>query len=255
MTKGSPVNELHPMLNVYANRRTIRKFTSRPLDEGDLDRIIEAGRRAPSGGSAQIYSVIRITDVDLRHRLAALAGDQQHIRDAAECFIFCLDVHRVRRLLEHRGGTYSAHSRVTVHYGTMDGLLPAANMATAAEALGYGTCFIGAILNHLDAVARELQLPRGVVPLVGLVIGVTDTAHDPPQKPRLPRHAVFHENVYREPAPSDLDAAYRAMGDQWFATLRRYFGPGGTFTRRERVWLRTLAQQGMEHVQGEDADD
>ena len=195
----------HPILDLFANRRTIRNYKPVPLENGDLDRIIDAGRRAPTGASGQIYSVVRITDAALRHRLASLAGDQQHIRDAAEFFVFCADLRRPRKLLEHRGGTYGVEPRVAVHYGTMEALLLAANLATAAEALGYGTCFIGAILNQLDVVARELQLPDAVLPLVGLTVGVIDTDHASTLTPRLPREMVFHENAYGEPVIKDDD--------------------------------------------------
>lgn len=239
----------HPLLDLYANRRTIRDFAPEPLAEGDLARIIEAGQRAPSGGLGQIYSVVRVSDAELRERVATLAANQQHIRDAAEFFVFCLDVHRARRLLEHLGGTYKAGPRIAVHYGTMDALLVAANMATAAEALGYGTCFIGALLNNLDAVARELQLPAGVLPVVGLTIGVPAEAPSSPRKPRLPREIVFHENAYAYLTQTDLDVALQAMGENWGGTLQRYFSPDGVFARREEVWLRTLVQQGFEETE------
>jgi FMN reductase (NADPH) len=239
------MTHLHPVLELYAHRRTRRHYKPEPLAAGDLERIIEAGRRAPTGALGQIYSVVRVTDAGLRQRLATLSGHQQHIRDAAEFFVFCLDMHRTRRLLEHRGSTYAAGPRIAVHYGTMDALLLAANIATAAEALGYGTCFIGGVLNNLDTLAHELQLPEGVLPVVGLTIGVPDEEETPPRKPRLPREVVFHENAYHKPTPADLDTAYRAMGDNWYTTLQRYFGPGGGFARREEVWRRALRQQGL----------
>jgi FMN reductase (NADPH) len=236
----------HPVLELYARRQTQRHYKLAPLKEGDWERIVQAGQRAPSGGLGQIYSVVRVTASDLREGLMALAGHQQHICDAAEFLVFCLDVYRTQRLLEHRGGDYGAGLRVAVHYGTMDALLLAANIATAAEALGYGTCFIGGVLNNLDAVARELQLPAGVLPVVALTIGVPDETALAPPKARLPRQLVFHENAYHEPSPAELDAAYEAMGEVWYETLSRYFGPGGMFARREEVWKRTLAQQGFE---------
>jgi len=234
------------LLELFAHRRTVRHYTRDPLAGGDLDRIIEAGRRAPSGALAQLSSVIRITDAGLRERLAMLSGDQQHIRDAAEFFVFCLDVYRVRRLVEHCAGEYHAGPHIAVHYGTLDAALVAANMATAAEALGYGTCFIGGVLNHLDVIARELRLPAGVLPVVGLTVGVPDPAHSASQKPRLPRTLVFHENSYHQPSPVDLDEAFRAMGESWLTTLNRYFGPNGAFTRREEVWKRALSQQALD---------
>lgn len=245
----------HPTLDLFANRRTIRDYKPAPLASGDLERIVDAGRRAPTGGSGQIFSVIRVTDADLRDRLATLAGSQQHIREAAEFFVFCADVRRPRQLLEHRGGAYGVEPRVAVHYGTMEALLLAANMATAAEALGYGTCFIGAILNHLDAVARELRLPEGVLPLVGLTIGVIDVDRATTRSQRIPRDMVFHENAYADPGSDDLDAAYEAMGDGWYPVLERFFGPGGVLGRREPIWMSTLAQQGFKDRNGESGDD
>lgn len=235
----------HPVLDLFATRHTNRNYKPEPLAQGDVDRILQAGRRAPTGALTQVYSVIRITDAELRDRLATLCANQQHIRDAAEFFIFCLDVHRARRLIEHQGGEYGAGPRVAVHYGTVDAMLVAANVATAAEALGYGTCYIGGVLNHLDIVAHELGLPKGVLPVVGLTIGVPDEYYAPPRKPRLPTKLVFHDNVYRDPGPGDLDGAYQAMGDAWCGTLKRFFGTSGTLARREQVWERALAQQDL----------
>jgi FMN reductase (NADPH) len=245
----------HPVLDLFENRRTIRSYKREPLAEGDLERIIDAGRRAPTGALGQIYSVIRITDAQLRTHLSKLSGNQQHIRDAAEFFVFCLDVYRAQRLIEHRGGIFGTGPRVTVHYGAMDALLVAANMVTAAEALGYGTCYIGAVLNHLDKVVCALQLPKGVLPIVGLTIGVPDPEQPSPRKPRLPRQLTFFENAYSDPTPADLDAAYEAMGAAWFDTLCRFFGRDGRLGQREKVWMRALVQQGFEATQGEKTDD
>lgn len=245
----------NPTLDLFAQRCTVRRYRPEPLAAGDLERIMKAGQRAPTGASGQIYSVVRITDRDLRDRLATLSGDQQQIRDAAEFFIFCIDVYRARRLLQHQGETFGGGPGVSVLYGTMDALLVAANLATSAEALGYGTCFIGAVLNHLDAVARDLQLPRGVLPVVGLTIGVPAADHTPLRKPRLPLELIFHENRYCKPSPADLEAAFQAMGDDWCGTLQRFFGPGGRLAQREPVWRRTLTQQGLLRTEGETIND
>ncbi len=237
---------MNPILKLYATRQTRRHYQTVPLAQGDLERIVQAGQRAPSGALGQIYSIVRVTDSALRQELMTLSGNQRHIVDAAEFLVFCLDVHRARQLIEHRGGDYGAGPRIAVHYGTLDTLLLAANIATAAESLGYGACFIGGVLNHLDAVARQLQLPKGVLPVVALTIGVPDETPPPPGKPRLPRALIMHENVYHEPTPDDLGAAYQAMGDAWYESLKRYFSVSGVFARREEAWKRALVQQGLE---------
>ena len=237
----------HPILELYAKRHTIRRYRQEPLAEGDLERIVAAGQQAPTGGAVQIYSIVRITDSALRDQLSRLSGDQAHIREAAEFFVFCVDVHRAGQLLEQSGTAFAAGPLVTVHYGTMEVLLAAANVATAAEALGYGTCFIGAILDHLDVIAGALQLPQGVVPVVGLTVGVPDEDVAALHRPRLPQALILHENTYGTTTPKDLKMAREAMGEAWVVTLQRFLGPNGILARREPVWRRTLTQQGFEH--------
>jgi len=237
-------------LAVFGKHRSVRYFLREPLAPGHLDLIIEAGRRAPTDAQGHMYAFVRITDVALRDRLATLCADQQHIRDAAEFFIVCLDVHRLRRLVEHRGGGWGMRERISLLYGATDATMVAQNMVVAAEALGYGTCYIGAVQNNVDRIAEALALPPGVLPLYGLCIGVIDPAHYPPTvKPRIPRALCFFENRY----PADftreqLDSAYAAMSVKrdWWESIGAYFAAGGTMERREPVMARAWRQQGLD---------
>jgi nitroreductase len=51
-------------------RRNIRSFTDRPLAADDLDRVLDAGRRAPSAANWQPWDFVVVTD---RGQLAALS--------------------------------------------------------------------------------------------------------------------------------------------------------------------------------------
>src|SRR5262245_33953689 len=51
------------------------------------------------------------------------------------------------------------------------------------ESLGLGTCYIGAIRNNPETVARELALPEGVFPVFGLTVGFPDPAQPSGVKP------------------------------------------------------------------------
>lgn len=241
--------ELPESFHAFAVHRSIRFFLRAPLAAGDLDLIIEAGRRAPTDAQGHVYTFVRITDLTLRERLATLCANQQHIRDAAEFFVVCLDVHRLRRLVEHRGGDWGMEARIALIYGTSDATMVAQNMVVAAETLGYGTCYIGAVQNNTDVIARELGLPDGVLPLYGLCIGVPDPELIPPLRPRVPRALCFVENQY--PAhytPEALESAYAAMSVKrdWYESLSSYFTPGGTMERREPVMRRAWQQQALE---------
>ena len=244
---------LQPDLAVFAHHRSIRFFLREPLAPGDLDRIIEAGRRAPTDAQGHMYSFIRISDGTLRDELATLCADQQHIRDAAEFFICCLDVHRLRRLVEFRGGDFAMRERISLIYGTSDATMVAQNMQIAAEMLGYGTCYIGAVQNNTDKIAQKLALPAGVLPLYGLCLGVADPDKLPRVKPRVPRSLTFFDNRYgagldrNQFTDENLQSAYDAMDGKrdWYEAVERYFASGGTMEAREPIMARAWDQQGL----------
>lgn len=51
-------------------RRNVRAYADRPLDDADLDRILEAGRRSPSSTNQQRWDFVVVTE---RNQLTALA--------------------------------------------------------------------------------------------------------------------------------------------------------------------------------------
>ncbi len=252
MIHSIPV-DFPPELAVFGHHRSVRFFLTEPLAPGHLDLIIEAGRRAPTDAQGHMYTFVRITDGILRDRLATLCANQQHIRDAAEFFVVCLDVHRLQRLVEHRSGVWGMRERISLLYGATDATMVAQNMVVAAEALGYGTCYIGAVQNNTDVIAAELALPAGVLPIYGLCIGVIDPMNYPPVvKPRIPRDLCFHDNRYPEHFTEDeLESAYAAMSVKrpWYEALGSYFATGGTMEKREPIMARAWRQQSLEPQQ------
>ena len=68
------------------------------------------------------------------------------------------------------------------------------NAIIAAESMGLGTVCIGGIRQTSLSVAKELNLPKYVIPLVGLCIGYPDA--NPDIKARLPSQAIFFEGKY-----------------------------------------------------------
>jgi nitroreductase len=53
------------------SRRNVRSYAGRAIAPEDLDRVLEAGRRAPSAGNQQAWDFVVCTD---REQLAQLAG-------------------------------------------------------------------------------------------------------------------------------------------------------------------------------------
>ena len=57
--------------HAMTSRRNVREFSEVAVKPGDLDRILEAGRRSPSARNGQPWDFILVTD---REQLTALAG-------------------------------------------------------------------------------------------------------------------------------------------------------------------------------------
>lgn len=62
------------------SRRNVRDYTDTPIADADLDRILEAGRRAPSSRNWQPWDFVLVTD---RRQLSDLARVWRHARHVA----------------------------------------------------------------------------------------------------------------------------------------------------------------------------
>lgn len=240
MTKGH-------ILETLESHRSIRRFKPEPIPAEDVVKLMRLTQRASSGGMAQVYSVIRVTDPALRRRISRWTG-QPVVLSAAEYFIFCLDIHRMRLLLAQRDAELGMGPLIALIYGTIDCGLSSSHLAAAAEAMGYGICYVGAIQRVLEKLIVELNLPEGVLPILSLCVGVPD--EEAPLRPRLPNEVVFHENTYREPTAEDLERCYEAMASVtffggWFEYLDHFFTAGKEFSGRSALWLKAMSRQGL----------
>ncbi len=229
-------------LDTIMRHRSIRKYRPHvPLPRQHLEAILEAGRRAPTDATLHLWSAIRVVDLEKRRALAEAIG-QEHVFTASEFLVFIADLHRLKRLLEYRGEAFLENHFALLLFAAVDAALAAENMAVAAESLGYGICFIGAVQNDPQTFIRLLGLPQLTYPLFGLTIGIPE--EDPPLRPRLPIGLLVMEDRYRDLTASDLEDAYRSMASitrsgDWMAVLRRYVSRDGYFNARAET-MRTL---------------
>lgn len=141
------------------NRRSIRSFTATPLEKNKLrDLILKAGIWAPSGGNAQNWRFIVITDQKVLNKLKlvspGLLGSPQAI------IIICQDL--VDAL--EKGGELGVKT-----LSLMDTAMAAQNIMLAAYAVGLGTCPIASF--HPEAVQRIMGLPVHIYPQLLISVG------------------------------------------------------------------------------------
>ena len=82
-----------PTIDLIKNHRSIRKFTNEPITQEQLNEIIIVSKQASTSSHLQCVSIMRITDKELRSKIAHRSGQQSYIATAAEFLIFCTDFH------------------------------------------------------------------------------------------------------------------------------------------------------------------
>ncbi|MBC3840263.1 hypothetical protein GXW82_08795 [Streptacidiphilus sp. 4-A2] len=81
-----------PLLDLLERRASVREFTSAPVSEEVVDRVLSAGLRAPTSFNFQPYSIVVVRDPGTRQALSELVGNQAHVRQAPVLLAVCADL-------------------------------------------------------------------------------------------------------------------------------------------------------------------
>jgi len=103
MLEDTRANEVLAQIHAH---RSIRKYTSEPVREQDITSAIASGQAAATSSAVQPYSVIRVTDMEKRAKIAHLCGPQEKVADAPEFFVLCADLRRHALVFQHAGQHY-----------------------------------------------------------------------------------------------------------------------------------------------------
>src|SRR5271166_4273319 len=69
--------------DAITSRRDVRSYTGQPVSPDDLDRILEAGRRAPSSRNTQPWDFVVVTDREQLQELAKVWVGAGHVAGSA----------------------------------------------------------------------------------------------------------------------------------------------------------------------------
>jgi FMN reductase [NAD(P)H] len=187
---------MNQTLQLLFRRASCRAFTGKKVPAAVVKKMLKAGIQAPTGGNLQPYSVIKIEKKSAIDRLAKLCG-QSFMKKAPLHFIFCVDFHRLKRWAKLESAPFTADRSLRPFWiAFQDTILCAQNMCIAADALGLGSVYIGPIFDRIPEIRKMCHLPKGVVPVVSLVVGYP--AVFPAPRKRLGEKIVMHNEVYRD---------------------------------------------------------
>lgn len=149
-------------------RRSIRKYLTRKVENDKLDRVLEAGRLAPSAKNLQEWRFVVVRDEGRRKRLADAAKGQTFVGEAPVVIAACATV--TDYVMTCGQLTYPIDLAIALEH-----------MVLAAAAEGLGTCWIGAF--YEEEVKKILNIPPEVRVVALLPLGYPDESpHPRPRK-------------------------------------------------------------------------
>ncbi len=172
----------HPTLESIFRRRSIRKYTDRPVEAEKLDLLLQAGMAAPSAMNCRPWEFVVVTDPEklaqLRRRL--IFGD----RNAPAAIVVCGNPSR------------SANPAARLFW-VQDCSAATENILLAATGLGLGSVWIGVhpVREFVRVVRQVTGLPRRVTPLSLVYVGYA--AEEKPARTQYDERRVYHERYGR----------------------------------------------------------
>ena len=157
------------VMNAILNRKSVRKYSGKTISDDILNKILEAGRLAPSWVNVQPWQFIVVKNQDHKEILSQAAGGQKQVSNASAVICCVADMSaweadKFAKIMEKQG-----RNSQTIEYilsstmlnpsllGEYETLLRTVEqmsyaigyMTLRAEELGIGCCIIGAVANEL----------------------------------------------------------------------------------------------------------
>ena len=169
-------------LNLVSNRRSVRRFRPDPIPDGHIEKIIEAGRWAPSGFNSQPWEFLVVKNKEVRDSVLKLidqhknliaaaknTGIEQKIRQmalpwhdeemdyhTAPVLIILFSDTRTKVALPDMGARYSDKTRLIFNSGLTCAYV---YMQLAATTLGLATQWLGAMPDKIESIKQILSVP------------------------------------------------------------------------------------------------
>jgi nitroreductase len=213
------------------DRKSVRVFLDRPIPEGTVNAIIDAGIQGPSAGNQQLYGILDIRDQAIKERLAVLCDNQPFIARAPLVLVFLADTRRWFDAYRYAGIEAPRPGPGDLLLACADAMIAAQNMVCAAQSLGIGSCYIGDLLENKEALSELLYLDPLAPPITMLVFGYpAESQLRRPKPPRPDQKYLVQRDRYSPRTEEELRAMYRDLhaGIQTAVFSTPLYGPFAT---------------------------
>lgn len=157
-------------------RRSIRKFTDKPIEKSVLKELLGAGIWSPTAGNIQPWAFICVTNPEVIHKIRVVSPGMFWNTTAVICV--CSDQEKASKSAAKEGKILSL----------FDCAMAAQNILLRAYDLGLGSCVIRSF--NQAAVRELLSAPEHIQPELLIITGYPDQA---PKTPRRKTDVIFWE--------------------------------------------------------------
>ena len=177
------------ILNFINSRQSDRKYSDKPVEKEKLERIIEAGRIAPSACNAQPWKFIVVTDPELVLKVADAASAKLIGMNSfvAQASVILVIVREKPNMSSKVGATIKNKD-----YSLIDIGIATENICLQAKAEGIGSCIIG-WFDEIQ-IRKLLEIPKSK--RVELIITLGYSLSEQREKRRKPAEETVSYNKY-----------------------------------------------------------
>ena len=189
-----------------STRRTIRRYSDRPVDDGLLESLIDEATRTQTMGNLQLYSVVITRSQEMKEKLSPAHFNQPMVMQAPVVLTVCADFNRTSQWARCRQAEPGYDNFLSFINAAIDALLFTQTLCCRLDEEGLGYCYLGTTVYQPQLIIDILQLPKLVMPVATLTVGWPD--ENPPQSDRLPLKALIHNETYQDYTPQAIDQFY-----------------------------------------------
>ena len=188
---------MNEVLRQLTERKSVRVYEDRPIEETEKRAILEAAIQAPSAGNMALYTILDITDGEMKQKLSVSCDNQPFIATAPMVLIFCADYRRWYDTFCQYVEEVRKPDIGDLFLAEADAIIAAQNAVVAAQSFGIGSCYIGDITENFEYHQKLLNLPQYVVPAAMVCFGYPTEQQQNREKPaRFTVEDMVHENGY-----------------------------------------------------------
>ena len=164
-------------MKAILGRRSIRKFTGEKIPEVDVKKFLEAAMAAPSACNQQPWHFVVIEDKKSFNKIMEIQPYTKMLEKASHAIVVCAD----------------PELQTCPGFWVQDITAATENLLLAVHALGYGATWCGIYPNDnpVWGIRELLSLPKNIMPLNVIAIGVPD--EEKPPSNRYNPERVHHE--------------------------------------------------------------